>query len=271
MFSFSAIIISTVFLSGMTNLLTAQVRYPEINSLSEFGSADIFLQIPDVRTSSDFLLQNKENYGLATKMTYSFRSMVQSVNIEIEDGGKMILASYLSIKHGENYTRRIDTDEYIRKQFENTHAISETDAFLLSIPQALRSRSSIHLDYFLLEKGSNYHLVEECFITYPVLIPFLKNSFIFEKMNCILVRFLEAGLIESSLKSMINVDFNPIDLTSDDKQPKPFDLNDLQPAFIFLIIGLFLSFLIFVAEISEVFKNYTFWGCFMHMKTYIFR
>ncbi|CAH0396139.1 unnamed protein product [Bemisia tabaci] len=47
-FSFSAIIISTLFLNGMTTLLSNRVLYPEIDSLKSLEGSNLFIQIKDV-------------------------------------------------------------------------------------------------------------------------------------------------------------------------------------------------------------------------------
>ncbi|CAH0391393.1 unnamed protein product [Bemisia tabaci] len=70
-FSFATIIISTVFLDGMTTLLTKQVRYPEIDSLKDMEDASIFIQVLDAEKASRFFLQENKYKTLATKLTHS--------------------------------------------------------------------------------------------------------------------------------------------------------------------------------------------------------
>ncbi|CAH0383107.1 unnamed protein product [Bemisia tabaci] len=50
-FSFSALIISSIFLGGMTTLLTNTLQYPEIDSLKELEDSDLFIQTLQVESA----------------------------------------------------------------------------------------------------------------------------------------------------------------------------------------------------------------------------
>ncbi|CAH0392831.1 unnamed protein product [Bemisia tabaci] len=255
-FSFSALIISTVFLNGMTTLLSSQVRYPEIDTLKEFEEAGISLQMPNTNVSLDFLSQDKKYDALGRKITRTLQFITRSVVMEMEEN-KELDDFYTEPKSDKlNLTGEVEMDKYMSEILRNVAAILEADAVLESIPEGVRAKKRVKLGRFLHEDPIEYHLVAECLMSYPVFFPILKNSFLFEKLNAMLARFLEAGLTQKTFKKVTNYEFNDT-ASSAAEEPRPYNLYDLQPAFIILLIGLFSSILVFVAEITEVSKNHS--------------
>ena len=121
--------------------------------------------------------------------------------------------------------------------------------YLVDLPGSLLSKNAIRMAFWLLPQRSEYHLVKECFITHPVPFSFVKNSFLFDRLNQIISRVLESGLRGKLIESSnIAEAFEDVPLPTDDQEPRPYSLNDLQIAFIGPGIGLFLSFLLFDEE-----------------------
>ncbi|CAH0392815.1 unnamed protein product [Bemisia tabaci] len=241
---FAAIIISTVFSSNMTTLLTKQVRYPEIDSMNDLVEADIFIQTTSIVATSMLELQE----AIVAKLTDSLHAIMAFLNIEAIHNQE--IAVYY-VDPTSNLSMGTDTDDYLLKTIENAHAISETDAILQSIPQALVSKKNVDVRTSLWREKMNYHLMEQSLMTYPVLFTFPKDSFLFDKVNDLLIRFLEYGHAHEYLKEIMRQEFNVTTASDDDFcdkiEPKPHSLSDLQPAFAALIIGLFISFLAFAS------------------------
>nr|XP_018900457.1 PREDICTED: uncharacterized protein LOC109032666 [Bemisia tabaci] len=245
-FSFAAIVISTVFSSNMTTLLTKKVRYPEIDSMDDLVEADIFIQTTYIAGTSMLDLQE----AIVAKLTDSLHAIMAFLNLEAVHNQEV--AVYY-VDPTSNLSMGTDTDDYLLKTIENAHAISETDAILQSIPQALVSKKNVDVRTALWREKMNYHLMEQGLMTYPVLFTFPKDSFLFDEVNDLLIRFLEYGHAHEYLKEIMRQEFNVTTASDDDFcdeiEPKPHSLSDLQPAFAALIIGLFISFLAFVSEI----------------------
>ncbi|CAH0391392.1 unnamed protein product [Bemisia tabaci] len=239
-FSFATIIISTVFLDGMTTLLTKQVRYSEINSLKDMEDANLFIQVSDVETTSKFFLQENKYKALATKLTNSSHSL------KIFFFAEMVrdLRLFDQIINLDNWTdfvmdlaRRTEYEDYWIKNVINLHAIYESDAYLERIPQSTISKQSVSITRFLQERPMSYHLVAESLMTYPLSFTFVRNSFLFEKLNDKLAQMSEAGFAQRTVDSFVNDRMNMTEPHEqcDHCEPRPYDLRDLRLAFIALL------------------------------------
>ena len=94
---------------------------------------------------------------------------------------------------------------------------------------------------------------------YPLALSTPKNSFLYDKLNRVIAHLLETGHANRVLESTSGdfVRWENSSATEEDGEPRAYDINDLQSAFIALIIGLFLSFLTFVGELSiDFFRNF---------------
>nr|XP_018901759.1 PREDICTED: uncharacterized protein LOC109033540 [Bemisia tabaci] len=260
-FSFATIIISTVFLDGMTTLLTKQVRYPEIDSLKDMENANIFIQVLDAEKASRFFLQENKYKTLATKLTHSSFLLEDVLTVGMSEDREFFHdTEYLTnlTSFTMNSTRRAEYHDYYLKNIMNLRAIHESDAYLESIPQALISKQSISIERFFEERPTSYHLVEESLMTYPLSFTFVKNSFLFEKFNNKLAQMLEAGHAEKDVQPVLRYWFNTTERGEprDQCEPRPYELRDLRLAFMALSSGLFLSFLAFLVELyTEFFEN----------------
>ncbi|CAH0396109.1 unnamed protein product [Bemisia tabaci] len=261
-FSFSTIIISTVFLSGMTTLLSNRVLYPEIDTLEALERSNLFIQASeklDKNTLSllDQLIQSK---GMRSRFVDSLNFYVDYVYVEVIDhflttNGSSIGSSEVddfSIADGSfaNRTRQIA---------ENVDAVATTDAFLINLPFSSTPLESLRVRHFHNRTlWYEYHLMEECLVTYPLIFLSLKNSFFFDKLNRMIASYLETGHAKRILEEDVKKELEFIKSEKESDEPRAFDLNDLQSAFIGLTVGLFLSFLAFVGELlSDIFKHST--------------
>lgn len=247
-FSFSAFIISTIFLSEMTTLLSDRVLYPEIETLRELAESELFIQ-PINRISIESAQKILDQQ--------SFEALKEK------------LISNLGFYLDEEYSGEIFTDyltssmragnDSIRKVWENIRAIAVTDACLVQIPALSMRKKNMFVTPLVNMEEVEYHLMEECLMTHPVMFLLLKNSFLFEKFNLFLMYYLESGFsklnLENTADSYMRLESSR-GMIVDVDQPRAYGLNDLQSAFVGLSLGLFFSFLVFVGELSlDYFQN----------------
>ncbi|CAH0383002.1 unnamed protein product [Bemisia tabaci] len=253
LFSFSSIIITTIFLSSMTTLLSDRVLYPEIDSLRILEESDIFIQT----------LEHGKN-----EISSIFKQFNQSESLraKIVDGLRfysgLIFQEIYQIYFLSNHTEKIyevkNTLMELKSRFgdeineveQNERTVAETDAFLVRPPFSSKLKRSIRIRHYLTSEWFEYHLMEECLLAYPLIFKFLSNSFYFEKLNQMVTQHFETGqtrrILEECPSNRLRLE-EPQPKNS--AEPRPFSLNDLQSAFIGLIVGLLISFLIFVAEL----------------------
>ncbi|CAH0382873.1 unnamed protein product [Bemisia tabaci] len=261
-FIFSAFIISNIFLGGMTTLLTNTVQYPEIDTLKDLEDSDLFIQVASVESAATYFAQ----LGLSEKLRAKLSS---DVMYHITAETETIDASLL-------WETVISNREIalVSEQFANNFRVFlENDAFLVDLPYSLRSESRVVTKWWPLWETFEYHVVEECLKTYPTIFSFLKNSFLFPAFNKKITQFLETGLIKAiSGKKNSYQGMKAAAASSSDEEPRPYSLNDLQLPFLCLVAGLFLSFVVFSAEMMmEDFENTFVFRQFRRFKNYLLK
>ncbi|CAH0762864.1 unnamed protein product [Bemisia tabaci] len=270
-FSFSAIVISTILQGRMTDLLTSKIRYPEIETLKDLEESGLFLQVMDEDTSSGLFASRAR---LRSKLCSHLNHYVISVFYHLEENLSIRKRIFNGLGIPMNSTEDADQNHIAEDIFENMRVIMETDAILVNVPHYVLARnaeSNVLLKNWLFQAESEHHLIKQCLIGYPVLYGFVKNLFFFEKINQIVGRFFEAGHMEKALKTAIEsgaLQFRAVSVAKND--PKALTLHDVQPAFVSLVIGLFLSFLTFIAELmADLFRNTKTYTFIRQIKTYI--
>ncbi|CAH0393894.1 unnamed protein product [Bemisia tabaci] len=256
-FSFSTIILSTVYLSGMTKFLSDRVSYPEIDTLETLERSDLFIQTHDLSGALDVFSQQEQSENLKAKLINTLyldlaHVFFQPSNAQVSD--YLVAAGNLSLLESEK--------TMLENILRNTESMVETDAFLMSVPDTLGLKQNIRLYDGILRQNFEYHLMEECLVTYPVAFTFGKFSHILHELDREMFHFFETGHTTHILRNLRSV-FDTYDSfphtkprLTDEEALRAYDMNDLQSAFIGLVVGLFLSFLVFVAEILvDICKN----------------
>ncbi|CAH0394861.1 unnamed protein product [Bemisia tabaci] len=279
-FSFATIIISTVFLSGMTTLLSDRVLYPEIDSVKSLEESDMLIQIfEEMNTETNFFDHLNQSEALRVKLAdnlqYYRREMYGEIFMSIVDNWNKsdpshdpLPAFLLNHKHFEME---------IKEAEKNVRSIAETDAVLVSVPFSSRPPKNIRISpiVFLDHQWSEYHLMSECLMTYPLVFAFSKDSFFFDKVNHMMAQYFETGLARKILKAdSASEDELELDVpyAENDSEPRAFNLNDLQSGFIGLIFGLFISFLAFVGELFfDYFQHLVTIKFLMRLKNVLFK
>ncbi|CAH0383003.1 unnamed protein product [Bemisia tabaci] len=197
-FSFATIIISTVFLNGMTTLLEKQVQYPEIDSLEEMKESEMLIQVEDMEQISNFLQQEKRCEKLATKLTDSLNSATRSIELELMESQEFFIEFFFqnSTFNGFEFLNGTRRNYNLHTRLQNIRMMYGTDAFLESIPEAMISAQSVRILNPIDRTLIDFHLVKEYIMTYPVSYAFLKNSFLFDKFNEKLTQSLEFGHVK---------------------------------------------------------------------------
>ncbi|CAH0394372.1 unnamed protein product [Bemisia tabaci] len=221
-FVFSAMIISNVFLGGMTTLLTRTVQYPEIDTVKDLEDSDIFIQVSEVESAVNYFSQLGLSEKMRAKLSSSLRHLFSA--LEPETSVQIFM---------ENRTR---------SRFEgfvkNLHAILENDALLIGFPRSLitQNRMISKFEPYLPDEFY-YHLVAERLKTFPCVFTFLKNSFLFHAFNRKTVQFLETGIASKILS--LNEEFSIVPQIAppslESTEPRPYSLNDLQLPFFSLV------------------------------------
>ncbi|CAH0383939.1 unnamed protein product [Bemisia tabaci] len=161
-FSFSAIIISTVFLSGMTTLLSEKVMYPEIDSLEALEKSELFVQSFERFDDNmlSFLAELNQSKALEAKFIDSMIFYVDLFYVELVATSHYINANDTLMSFESNFQNLTEKVE------NNIISIAETDAVLLSIPYSSTPRTDLRIRHYVLEDGwFEYHLMKESLMT----------------------------------------------------------------------------------------------------------
>ncbi|CAH0392671.1 unnamed protein product [Bemisia tabaci] len=249
-FSFSALIISTVFLGGMTTLLADPVRYPEIDTLQDLEASDLFIQVPDHIVARETFTKLGKSEALKTKLI----NTLQSYNYLVS----LYLFKEYDLMNSMNYANEIALGgaDNVSTICQNLKAMIEVDAFVIEVPDIIHKDAKSR--EWITNVAFSFHFVEECFSKSPYSFSFFKNMFLNHQFQQHVTHFLEFGLMKKILTSSMSHQAIVIENIPRNREPKPFSLNDLQPAFMSLVVGLFLSYLVFIGEIvAEHYKEMT--------------
>ncbi|CAH0386030.1 unnamed protein product [Bemisia tabaci] len=237
----------------MTTLLSNRVMYPEIDSLKSLEESDHLIQVHDYEKSeiSSLFDQLNQSETMKAKLADSFKFYRDYV-----------IGSIFWIQHGVDLDSVVSTSDvfaamsqvygdWMEESEKNVRSMAEADALLLSLPFSAKPKENIRMKHLFKDQWVEYHLVEEYLTTYPLILLFLKNSFYFEKFNQLIAQYFETGHAGRLLAIVDDSSIQQQEAVSNKNTqgPRPFSLNDVQSAFIGLIVGLFLSFLAFLGEI----------------------
>lgn len=252
-FSFSVLIVSTLFQSGMTTLLSDRLRYPNIDTLSGLVESDLFIQSIEPKKTHSYFDQQPQYDGIRDKLLTSYHDY----NMLLLDPFYRNYSGDTLLLHDINGRARatmISTDgnRTAKKIMENINSMMESDAFLLSAPYTFIRKNTVTLTELKTGQGYNYHVVKECLTTYPLLFPFLKNMFLFDEISSIIAQLLETGHVKRKFEEANGFySFSMVASPQKDiaEARRPYNLTDLQPAFFSLLIGYLISFLCFIGEL----------------------
>ncbi|CAH0390885.1 unnamed protein product [Bemisia tabaci] len=187
-FSFSAFIITNAFLGCMTTLLSKRVLYPELDSLKALEESELLIQIMygDVSLGKEmFSLQNQSEI-LSAKLVANLYAYA------IAEFTEFILNYFSFIEDDRSHADSNFTKNRIVEIEKNILSMAAMDAMMISVPFSSNRKENVLVKQGL-PVNIEYHLMQECLITYPVMIPFLKNSFLYDKLNRIIYQNLETG------------------------------------------------------------------------------
>ncbi|CAH0382997.1 unnamed protein product [Bemisia tabaci] len=231
-FSFSSLIISTAFLSSMTTLLSNRVLYPEIDSLKTLEESDLLIETLNSRETDTNLFAEK-NLMLSDPLKEKL------VNSYVFYYDERYSRSFLDGNWTTNEGAEIEDSIYARQYLNVRKSGILSDAFLVSLPSMLNPRENVLIQHFLPKQTLEYHLVKECLMHCPLEMPVLKNSLVYDELNQIIAHLLEAGLARRIMDNTSDdsVRWGNSSAMEDGSEPRAYDINDLQSAFIGLSIG----------------------------------
>lgn len=188
-FSFSAIIISTAFLSSLTTLLSNRVSYPEIDSLQALEESDLLIQTTNAEKIAHEQIFDRQK--LREKLVSNLASYSTDIFIEAFNG-----RGAQDILDGGIFNR-----SSIQAQSNTVISILKSDAHLVTVLYTSAQRENILLqDFVFVREALELHLVKECLLTYPVSFLLPKGSFFYDRFNQVVAQFFETG--HSTLKSL---------------------------------------------------------------------
>ncbi|CAH0385734.1 unnamed protein product [Bemisia tabaci] len=249
-----ALIIGTVYQSHMVTLLSNRVRIKDIDTVEELRQSNLYIQTPDTDSLTTYFSQHPEYKGLEEKLTTSFWSIHEELLDECSKESRDFIydasdsqSSIVIIEESNN-----ETDNII---FNSTLALKtslltllDADAFLISVPLLMVARKNLRvgpLDYPMIFE---FHQVGEYIFSYPFTFRVLKSSHVFKMLDKKLARNFECGLFisELNMRNRLKLEAASAEI---DAEPRSFGMTDLQPAFLFLVIGLSVSSLVFLGEV----------------------
>ncbi|CAH0762676.1 unnamed protein product [Bemisia tabaci] len=258
--SFFILIIVTLFQSKMTTLLAKQLRYPELDTLEDLANSALLIQTPDLEASESFLQDHPLYEFLRDKLSeryYYDKDMLERFYSDMLDFNNTFFT--LSLDETNPFARKI------KELRSSLSSVLESDVFELTVVNLNKFGGNIHAGEVSLHPGivRELHLLRECILTYPLTLQIKRNSYLSEIVIRRIAAYIEMGLhlkIVSHTMYTHEDWFNTTFKQDDDEADSPtkFTMQNLQPAFVSLVIGWFSSSIVFAVElVIDVLKGNT--------------
>ncbi|CAH0382985.1 unnamed protein product [Bemisia tabaci] len=255
--SFFVLVIVTAFQSQFTTLLAALVRYPEIDTLEALMVSDLSIQTGHSNTSAGLF---RENNAARNKLTESY-VFYQKLWLDVLLKASKSYNDTSELWHlGKNYG---DVDPFLKKASEihsNMLSIMESDAFEVSVLTLNQDfQGNFKATGFYTQEIIDYHLVKECILTHAMTFRCPKNSFLSGLIFDKLLSFTESGLGDDATRAaaFFNARRSWI-LNNEETRPRCFTMQNLQSAFLGLLLGWIVSCIVFAIELAvDVYQTYT--------------
>ncbi|CAH0396009.1 unnamed protein product [Bemisia tabaci] len=254
--SFAVLIIGSVFQNGMFTLLSRYVRYADIDTLDELRDSDILIQSREVATNSTLFDQHPEFADLKEKLVTNYAYYKDVLDEIVEYENTTYYGAFLALVRDLDQSM-MDADRIaeVSSILEKATSAKASDAFVFSLPSFLISRKNFMYRSHMSLRAVEFHHVQECFFTYPVIFRVLKNFFFFDALNDRLLRIFETGRVDM-LENEVG-EYTEKYLTGEQMEdlPRVFTMRDFELAFMGLGVGLFISFFIFLGEVFNNLSN----------------
>lgn len=223
-FAFSTFILITAFQTEMVTLFTRRVRYADPEKIADFQHSEHLIHAANVNLHLD-----SEDFG------YSWiRDWLTDFFSFSPDGVSHVIEHLYHLSNPifwRNVTRG-----------KSSLPAPEPEALVFHVPYHFQRYKNFIL--FEKESGSDSHLVQECVVTNPYSYPVVKYSFFTDKVNELLVRLNEAGIMQHMIRQKFVPERRALTSAVEDNPDeifKVFSAADLQIAFICLLVGLVFS------------------------------
>ncbi|CAH0383137.1 unnamed protein product [Bemisia tabaci] len=241
--SFFVLIIVTLYQSKMTELLSMFIRYPDIDSLEDLGSSDFPIQTRNLNQSMGLLHDHR---ALKNKLSESYTFYCDWL-------------ADIYMQENINRTSNLPIDTFFRKTNEiklKMDLIMEEEAIEVTATSLRRDfPGNFQVKGPFDGKTTEFHMVKECLLTYLVTFRLLKTSIrkdlFLKRINAFIETGIAASLMGDPVQVMRENTINLIILEGqDDTEAKPLQMQNLQPAFLSLVIGWILSAVTFAMELA---------------------
>ncbi|CAH0392777.1 unnamed protein product [Bemisia tabaci] len=245
--SFTCLILSSVFLSRMTESISKKLRYDPIDTAAQLEASDLLFQMePDL---GEYLFTSDPKYVWINNRSidsWRFYRDVRRVFAAYPDPFEWGRSrSLLDLNMSEVASRSL-----ARAETE----ILNNDGFILFVPLLTKWKDLFYApDYRVIFGTTEFHIVKEPVMTYPFDLRLLSNSVYGPKIKSIAIRLAEAGIMTNAYEKILGRDwlemFRQYEEVYANEPLRPFGMVDLQIGFIVLIVGWTISAFVFIAEL----------------------
>ncbi|XP_072158838.1 uncharacterized protein [Bemisia tabaci] len=255
--SLFVLVIITVYQSEMTNLLSKEVRYPEIDTLEDLKDSDLTIQTPDLEASLELLHDYPFYDAIKTKLSegsYYYREVLYDyVQEQMENVTDIYELIAQNTSHANLYPliRRFND---LRYNFQSVVTLNAVELGISDLYYKIEGNIKLG-DPLLPNNFAEFHVVKECMLTYPLALQVQKNSYLSDFLIEEIRSYVEKGLVLKFLENTcyypeIKCAYSIKHVTEDDASPVfAFTIENVQPAFVCLITGWILSGVVFAVEL----------------------
>ncbi|CAH0383111.1 unnamed protein product [Bemisia tabaci] len=255
-FSFSTLILTSLFASSMMSALTEPVRYSDINTLRDLNRSEMFVQT-DTGSRSVSLSGYPEFEWLTRRLSDHFQFEAVSLSVASMVKNTMRPDDYLA-EDPYFQTLNASIDVTMSMLEKNLDVMLSMDAFLVEVTASVAEEGNVLVGPNDFHQEYEFHFVREYITSYPYMNKLSKNSFYRDAINDILTRMLEGGFTGLNQKKqqdhcLTTGGWRSAPKESEQKTPpRAFSLVDLRIAFLGLGFGLGASIGVFLLELLHM-------------------
>ncbi|CAH0383914.1 unnamed protein product [Bemisia tabaci] len=249
-FTFTFMILSTVFLSLMTTFFSEKVRYTPFNTHTALKDSDVIFQLMLDENESFSFMDDPSYEWLKERSSHSMYKLIK----ELRDTGNTMVCYSPERDEVSQIGDYWNVSEFtVKGIWKNLATIIINHGFIFFLPYSAKNHDLISVtSSYTGGLSYDFHMVKEPIMSYPFDMRLMRGSLYGDKIKAYVARFVEAGILKEIYEMNQVLQFNRIFRQfEDDKNapPKAFNMADLRLAFIILIFGNLSSSFVFMVEL----------------------
>lgn len=249
-FSFSFLILSSVFLSVLVENIGKRIRYVPINTIEELRESGLPIQWTGAHSNKLIFKDDPKFAWTEDRLTYSYdwyQEQFRNFALYLNFNDSYSVGYDFWSAHGTELSTTA-----IQSLLEGLTAAIKDSIFIIFLPHLAWKKDLMSVEKVIPPfEYIDFHIVDEYIMSYPYDIRLLSNSVYGPAIKAIVSHLKEGGILLKKFETVLDAlsNFRNYEDEYDREPVRAFSMVDMKLAFVALTIGLVSSSLVFVAEL----------------------